>query len=136
MLRCLVPPPIPHQITEGAMTHKVDKSPVLDAPTSLPAPPPGPQASPDKPPTVGAPPATEGASVKEPGAPVKTETQGKKEPAGGTTHVKEEYGYIVTNQRSSNPNVHKHWNVGVGAYICLSVYVSVSESLTVHGVCM
>lgn len=93
-------------------------------------------SSPDNPPTVGAPPATEGASVKEPGAPVETETQGKKEPPGGTTHVKEEYGYIVTNQRSSNPNVHKHWNVGVGAYICLSVYVSVSESLTVHGVCM
>lgn len=98
MLRCLVPPPVPHQITEGAMTHKVDKSPVLGAPTSLPAPPP----------TMGAPPATEGASVKEPGAPVETETQGKKEPPGGTTHVKEEYGYIVTNQRSSKPNVHKH----------------------------
>nr|XP_046195739.1 receptor-type tyrosine-protein phosphatase-like N isoform X2 [Oncorhynchus gorbuscha] len=86
------------KITEGAMTHKVDKSPVLGAPTSLPAPPPGPQASPDHPPTMGAPPATEGASVKEPGAPVETKTQGKKEPPGGTTHVKEEYGYIVTNQ--------------------------------------
>ncbi|XP_019897631.3 receptor-type tyrosine-protein phosphatase-like N isoform X2 [Esox lucius] len=83
------------KITEGAMTHKVDKASI-----SLPEQPPVPQASPDNTPAAGAPPSAEGASGKEPRptALVKTEKQRKKGTADGKAQVQEEYGYIVTNQ--------------------------------------
>uniref|UniRef100_A0A3P8ZC72 Protein tyrosine phosphatase receptor type Nb n=1 Tax=Esox lucius TaxID=8010 RepID=A0A3P8ZC72_ESOLU len=88
------------KITEGAMTHKVDKASI-----SLPEQPPVPQASPDNTPAAGAPPSAEGASGKEPRptALVKTEKQRKKGTADGKAQVQEEYGYIVTNQSVVGP---------------------------------
>ncbi|KAJ8003973.1 hypothetical protein DPEC_G00153970 [Dallia pectoralis] len=113
------------KVTEGAMTHTVEKPAI-----PLPAESPLPQVSPEKPPSAGATPPAEGARGKEPKptSRVKIEKQGKKGPAEGAAQVKEEYGYIVTNQSplSLSDGVHllqllaERIHLSIGSFINIS----------------